>query len=260
MCCERAFRGRLAVAAMAFAAVLMGSAARAGAESAPQPPCGGPPFPPYPEVDGAPAVKVWDRSDWTPPSCTSWSASASSTLVATAGRFHFTVGVEGLRRRIGAISELAGMVYWSVTNQQWQPLIVAASALDGPSEDQRRKDFSPQELAEGRTLYAEEEDNLLGKAIYRVRIVSASSDRLVFATENSSPIRRMGIPLFPAGEIQSICFLEREGKDVWRYYSVARMGKQASLLSAGHEESLVNRAVAWYRHVAGLGNAAPAKP
>jgi hypothetical protein len=38
------------------------------------------------------------------------------------------------------------------------------------------------------------------------------------------------VPLFPPGEIQSIYFFERESSNVWRYYSLARTGKQASLL------------------------------
>jgi hypothetical protein len=172
--------------------------------------------------------------------------------VVTVGRFRHSSGIEGLRRRIGAVSELAGMLYWSTTNQRWQPLIVDAYALSGPSGDQRRKDFSPDEIVESRSLYAQQEDNLFGKATYRIRIASASGDRLVVATENSSTIRYLSISLFPPGEIQTICFLERESKDVWRYYSIARTGKQASLLTSGHEGSLINRAVAAYRYMAGI--------
>ena len=124
--------------------------------------------------------------------------------------------------------------------------------MSGPAGDQRRKDFSLDEMAEGRSMYMHQEDNLFGKATYRMQIVSASADRLVFATENSSAIQLFAIPLSPPGEIQSICFLERESKDVWRYYSLVRTGKQASALMSGHDASLVNRAVALYRHLAGI--------
>jgi len=222
------------------------------AESGPRPPCGGEAIPPFPDAAGSPVVKVWNQSDWTPPACMGWAPSASSTLVVTVGRFHHTSGVAALRHRIAAVSEMAGMLYWSTTNQRWQPLIVEASALSGPSAEQRRQDFSPDEIVEGRSLYVQQEDSLLGKAVYRMRIASASAGRLVVATENSSTIRYLGIPIFPAGDLQFICFLERESDNVWRYYSIARMGKQVGLLTSGHNASLINRAVASYRYLAGI--------
>ena len=108
------------------------------------------------------------------------------------------------------------------------------------------------EITEGKYLYFQQADNLSGKAMYRMRILSASPDRLVFGTENITTMRYLLIPLFHADEIQSICFLERESQDVWRYYSIARTGKNANTLTAGHEASSVNRAVAFYRYMAGI--------
>jgi len=232
-----------------FAIVLLCSA---GAHGQPVPPCAGDPQPAYPALDGPAAIRVWERSDWTPTSCIGWSRSTSATLIATAARFHHAAGAEPLRRRIGAVSRLSGLLYWSTTNQKWQPMILDAYALSGPSESQRRQDFSADEIAEGETLYAQQEDNLIGKAVYRLRIVRASADRLVVATENSGTIRYLAIPVFPPGEIQSIVFLERESKDVWRYYSIARIGPQASLFLGGHDASLVNRAAATFRYLAGI--------
>jgi hypothetical protein len=243
---------RRGVFPLALLAAMLGRPVPGHAESGPQPPCGGEPFPPLPDVAGSPVVKVWNQSDWTPPACIGWAASAASTLVVTAGRFRHTSGGDALRHRIGAASEMTGMLYWSTTGKRWQPLIVEAYALAGPSGDRRRKDFSLDETVEGRDLYMQQEDNLIGKAVYRIRIATASADRLVVATENNSTIRYLGIPLFPPGELQSICFLERESNTVWRYYSVARMGKQVSLLTSGHDASLINRAVASYRYLAGI--------
>ena len=224
----------------------------ARAQTDPQPPCAGEPFPAYPAVGGPPAVKVWDRSTWTPPPCVGWTASDASTVVATAARFRYDAGLEGLRRRAGAVSQLAGLLYWSTTSQKWQPFIVDAYALTSPSDGQRRGDFQLEEITEGRTLYTRQEDNLFGKAVYRVRILRASGERLVFATENASAISFLSVPVFAAGELQSIVFVVRESKDVWRYYGIARTGKQASLLVAGHEASLINRAAATYRFLAGI--------
>ena len=216
-----------------------------------QPPCGSVPSPSYPVLGAPPVVQVLSRSDWAPPACTGWSPIDSATLVATAARFRHAGGAEGLRRRIGAISALQGLLYWSTTEKRWQPLILAASALVGPGAEVR-PDFGPQEVVANRTLWAEEEDNLLGKATYRIQIMEAGDNRLVFATENHTPLRFLGLPIFSPGEFQSICFLDRESKDVWRYYSLARMGKHASLLLSGREASLVNRALASYRFLAGI--------
>jgi hypothetical protein len=222
----------------------------------PQPPCDGETFPAYPSVDQPPATKFWDRSDlsrdWKPPVCTGWTTRGFSTLVVVAGRFHNSSGDGGLRRRIGAISELKGVRYWSTTQKQWKTLIVDAYALADPRADHRRRDFSPDEIAEGKEFYFQQEDNLSGKALYRMRILSASADRLVFETENITTVRYLLMPLFHPGDIQSLHFLEREPEDVWRYYSITRTGKNSSSLIAGKEASAVNRAVAFYRHLAGI--------
>jgi hypothetical protein len=236
--------------------VILCCQALAQSDTGPQPPCGSDPFPSYPDLDSAPTVKVWDRAelgrDWKPPACSGWSEPGFSTLVATVARFHYSSGADGLLRHVGAISGLTGMIYWSTTRKSWHTLIPNAYALSGPTGDQRRKDFSLDEMVEGRTLYLHQEDNLSGKAIYQLRILKASPDRLVFSTENITTMRYFLIPLFQPGEIQSIYFLDRESQDVWRYYCIARTGKKASSLTAGHQESSINRAVAFYRYVAGI--------
>jgi hypothetical protein len=175
-----------------------------------------------------------------------------TTLEVTVARFRHSSGAESLLRRVGAISEFAGMRYWSITHKRWQRLIVDAYAISGPDGDLRRGDFSQDEIAEGKVLYFHQEDNLSGKANYRMRIRNASPDRLVFDTENISIVRYWLMPFFHAGEMQSIYFLERESQGVWRYYSITRTGKNANTLTAGHDASFINRAVAFYRYLAGI--------
>jgi hypothetical protein len=207
-------------------------------------------------VDRAPVVQVWERdalgAKWTPPECTGWKEPGFAMLVVTAGRFRVPGGPAELLRRLGAISELQGIRYWSTTHQGWRTLIANASALEGAGGPRRRKDFSPEELAEGRTLYFEQEDNLTGKATYQLHVRSASADRLVFDTENTSTMKYMFVPIFRPGEMQVIYFLDRESPEVWRFYSMTRTGSKASGLAAGHDASSINRAVAFYRHLAGI--------
>jgi len=226
------------------------------ADSGPRPPCGGEPSPAYPDLNHSPITKIWDvaslGSDWAPPACTGWTTTGFSSLLTTVARFRYTSGAEGLLRRIGAISELTGVRYWSTTHKQWQTLIVEAHAASGPAGDTRRKDFLPDEIGREQVVYFAQQDNLIGKATYRMRIVSASPDRIVFDTENISAMKYFFVTLFPPGELQAIYFLERESEDTWRYYSIARAGRKASSFTTGHEASLVNRAVAYYRSLAGI--------
>jgi len=157
-----------------------------------------------------------------------------------------------LLRHIGAISELAGIRYWSTTHQAWQTFIVDAHTLTGSKGNQRRKDFAADEMREGQVLYFEQADNISGKAIYRMHIAEATAVRIVFDVENISTIRKLLVTLFHPGEMQSVYFLDRESENLWRYYSIVRTGKGASSLTAGHDASSINRAVAYYRHFAGI--------
>jgi hypothetical protein len=222
----------------------------------PQAPCGREPVPSYPGLGSAPVVKVWSQSElgqnWKPPACAGWPAIGFSTLVTTVARFPYTSGAESLLLHASAISKLAGMRYWSTTHKAWQTLIVEAHALTGPKGNQRRGDFTAGEVKEGRVLYFEQTDNLSGKAIYRMHIAEANASRLVFDVENVSTMRYLLVPLFHPGEMQSIFFLDRESDTVWRYYSIVRNGKGASSLTAGRDASSINRAVAFFRHFAGI--------
>lgn len=226
------------------------------AKSGPQPPCGKDPVPLYPGLDSAPITKFWSEPefgrDWRPPACTSWAGVGFGTLVTTVARFRYNSGAEGLLRHIGTVSALAGMRYWSTTHKQWQTLIEDAHALTGSQASQRRPDFTPEEMKAGKVLYFEQVDNLSGKAVYRMHITEVSADRLVFDVENVSTMRYFFVTLFHPGEMQSMYFLDRESENVWRYYSLVRTGTKASRLTAGHESSSINRAVAYYRRLAGI--------
>jgi len=226
------------------------------ARSGPQPPCGTEPDPAYPGLDDPAIVKLWSKSDfgrdWKPPLCTGWAAIGFTTLVSTVARFRYESEAGGLLRHIGAVSELAGMRYWSTTRKQWQILILDAYALTRSQSGQRRQDFSPAELKEGEALYFEQVDNLSGEAIYRMHVAEASANRLVIEVENVTTMRYFLLPAIHPAEMQSIYFLDRESENVWRFYSITRTGKNANGLIAGNESSAINRAVAFYRHMVGI--------
>jgi hypothetical protein len=222
----------------------------------PQPPCEKEPVPAYPQLGEPALVQSWSKSDlgrdWKPPACTGWTEEGFSTLVTIAARFPYTSEAEGLLRHIGAISQLAGIRYWSTTHKQWRTLIVNAYALTGSKPTQRREDFTSNEMKGGKELYFEQFDNLTGKATYRMHIVEASASRLVFEVENVSTMHYYFLPIFHPGELQSMYFLDRESDKVWRYYSIVRTGKNANGLIAGNDSSSVNRSVAFYRSLVGI--------
>ena len=154
------------ITSLIFLLPILCSAVSTQQDHGPRPPCGVDASPSYPDVDAPASTRFWERSefsrDWSPPSCTGWAMRGFSTLVATAARFHNSSGIDGVRRRLGTISELKGTRYWSTTHKQWQTLIDDAYATTGPPAYQRRKDFSLDEIVEGASLYFRQADSPSG--------------------------------------------------------------------------------------------------
>jgi hypothetical protein len=100
---------------------------------------------------------------------------------------------------------------------------------------QRRQDFEPDELQEGKVLYVEQTDNLSGNGIFKMRIAKASADRIVSDVENVTSIRYFLVTLFPLVRCNPSILWIVNPDGVWRYYSMARTGRNASRLTAGHE-------------------------
>ena len=246
------FRGAAVFVLMGVVAVALPLRAQPG----PVPPCGAEPVPAYPPVGDEPAVKFWRPADvakdWSFPACIDSIPKRFSSLVTTAARFNHSGDAEALLRRIGAISELKGVQYWSNTHKRWQTLIVSAGAITGAKGDPPRPDFTPDELAAGTVVFFQQADNLAGKATYRLHITTASADRIAFEIENVNAMRYFIFTLYHPGELQSLYFLDRESDGVWRYYSVLRSGEHANSLTAGNASSSINRAVAFFRHFAGI--------
>lgn len=243
----------LGVGAVAVVAALW--MAMALAATGPQPPCNAPPEPPYAEISAPANLQVWSwddsDDDWRPPDCTGWAGQKLQTVVAVTGRFRSSP--DALLQRFAAISGLTGIRYWSVTRHAWRDLVDEAYALEGPEADRRRPDFTTAELQPGRDLYFYQDDNgPAGGAVYRLRVRERSPDRLVLETKNVAPVRLLLLPLFEAGVLRALYFLRQEAIDVWSYYGLTATAAGASRLLEGHTGSLVNRAVAIYRHAAGI--------
>jgi Family of unknown function (DUF6675) len=221
-----------------------------------RPPCGTSPWPPFAAVATPPAVEVWTQDDtgsqWEPPACTGWDAGRFNLAVAVSGRFREPGGIETILSRFGAVSRWTGVRYWSVSRKRWQGLVEDAHALDGPDGKRRRGDFAPEEMRPGRDLYFSQTNSGSGSVVYRLRVRERSADRLVLETENVTAVRVLAMPIFSPGDLRTLYFFERSPPDAWSYYSLAGVDRGSNPVAQGREASYVNRAVAIFRHVAGL--------
>ena len=238
-------------------ALLLLSASPALAETGPLPPCGNAPEPAYPQPGEPPRARYWQRGelspDWTPPACAGWRTAGYRFLLALAGRFESNEDADVLLGRFGAVSAMLRIRYWSVTDQAWKDLLQQAFALDGPDLEHRRADFTAAELRSGRDLYfAQQDSRSSGAVVYRMRLRAARAERLVIEIENATPVRYYALQLFGPGDLQAVYFLDRRAPGGWDYYSLTRTGAGSSSLADGNEKSYVNRAVAFYRHLAGM--------
>ena len=205
-----------------------------------------------------PAIQAWHgddlaRSGWKPPDCSGWAQSSRSKFVlAVAGSFRFDGSADELAARVGAISTLRDVRYWSVTDKLWRPLLNDASALSRPDPQSRRADFGPAEMTAGSELYYWENDSRSGKLVQQMKVLVHNPARLVIAIENRTPVRFLLVTLFDPGALQSVEFFDLVSPGVWSLYLLTRTGQGVSALAGGHEASYVNRAVAIFRHLAGV--------
>jgi hypothetical protein len=224
----------------------------------PQPPCTLASVPAYPAPDAAPTIAIWHGSDleeskWQPPKCTGWSPSSRSKLiVALAGSFRFNGPISQLLERVGAISTLRTVRYWSTTDKKWRPLANGASALADSNKSNRRADFSAADLIKNARLFYWEDDSRSGEIVYRLNILESTPDSAVIASENITAVRKFFVTLFKPGALQSTVFIQRLSTGLFGIYMLSRTDEGTSVLAAGHDSSYVNRAAAFYRQIAGI--------
>jgi hypothetical protein len=251
--------GRVAVFVMCAAAAGGGAfARRAGAEMPLIALCmSGVPEPPYAPLNAAPKVQLWKDASLpalpAPAACLGASSpQSSSTLVAVAGTFQNADGEAALLTRFGAVSRLLLVRYWSTTDHTWRPLLTSATALTQEVDGRPRTDFTAGELESGRDLYQSQTDSRsTNEVIYRMRLRESDSQHFIIETENVTPVRRWGLTLYKPGDLHSLYFVDQRSPGIWTFYSLTRIGGGRWLV-LGHENSYINRVVAFYRYFAGI--------
>jgi hypothetical protein len=212
--------------------------------------CGMPSEPPAADAGAEPRMRTWSgRDSWTPPGCIGWSAPKNGVVVALSGRFRHEGTAEDLLRRLGAISSLRGLRYWSVSDKAWRVLITDASLIVTGDAGTRRADLQPREIVSGRAYEFVQSDSRSSTEVrYRLRVIEANPDRVVVVTENAIAVRVFLFTLFDPGELRSAYFFENRGNGTWGLYAVsAAAGSEAERNPA----SIINRAAAFYRHFSG---------
>jgi hypothetical protein len=127
--------------------------------------------------------------------------------------------------------------------------VTEATALSAPDPGRRRADFTVTEMVAGGDLFFAQSDNRSSKeVVFRLRVLEMRPGGLVIQTENVSAVRLLLLTLFGPGDIQVAYFLQRRSPGVWDYYSLTRTNPRFG----GHVASYINRAVAAYRHIAGI--------
>lgn len=230
-------------------------------EPGPRPPCdGGPPVPPYPEApDAAPNIAFW-HGDRLAAVARRLSASCAAAVTGTgrptlilalAGAFRHRGGADPLLARFGRVSALRTVRYWSVAGGRWLPMVDDAAALSRADPGERRPDFTVAEMKSGGDLYFAQRDNRSsGEVVYRLRVLESGPERVTLTIENASPVRFLLLTLFAPGDLRSTYVLQPIAQGVWGYYALVAV--RAGPMAQGHEASYANRAVAVYRHVAGV--------
>lgn len=172
------------------------------------------------------------------------------SYLEVAGTFRDMNGKEALLSRIGNISDLVHVRYWSITNHGWRQLISAATALT--AERRPRKNFTAAELENGGDLFLSQTDNRSTTAVtYRMRLRESGPQGFVLDVENVSPVQWWLLTLYKPGQLRSVYVVNRESADIWTYHSLTSVANERWLPS-GNEKSYINRVVALYRHYAGI--------
>ena len=155
--------------------------------------CAGASYPAFPALDTPPNVRFWTGASldegWNPSACTERQATPT-TSVAVAGHFTGESNVDAMLTRIGAISALHDVRYWSVTEKRWNNLFIRSMSLSAPDPKATRGDFSSAEFHKGGELYFLSVDNRVSNDIVtRLRVMDVGPQSIALEMTDISPMR-----------------------------------------------------------------------
>ena len=221
----------------------------------PRVPCTGEVNPAYPGAGQSLVTSIWRQDqipNWVPPACLNWKAQTFDFMLAGAGRFRGVEDIETIARRVVSFSTLTKIRYWSTSNQEWRNLFDEAGSLSKPDLKSRRDDFTDNNVQTGAQLhYFQDENSFLGPVVFRMKVYERTFDRLVYSSVNTSPFQVALLDAVEAGKFEQYYFIQRGRNDTWTYFSLVRSQMNYAFLAPSPSSSL-NRASAYFRHIAGL--------
>jgi len=217
--------------------------------------CGSAPGPAYPAVDQPALVHSWlldGHQDGPRPDCTGLRTREFELLVRVTASFSSALDATGLLARMGAVSALKGMPYWSFTEKKRQALIRESYAIDRPATMTPRADYSPAELRSGAELYFAQSDNRAATLMpYSLQLLPSGPQQLMLRVENVADLRYMGFKVVAAREMQWAVLLEPLGNGRWGYRSLQGICHLGMGRAEQHRLSNLSRCVAMFDHLAG---------
>ena len=221
----------------------------------PSPACTSPVWPASAHLGSPPNVAEWPLYqpplDWDLQPCLGWELRRFTSFVAVVGTFR-AAGMDAVLSRLGAVSTLKDIRYWSVTDRRLEPLIFDAFALEAPVLRGGRADFTPQEMQTGRDLFFTQHDNRSSAPVrYRMRVVERRSDSLVVDIANENRVRLFLLTLFEPGDVRTALFITRTANDTWTCYALAGSHPSAVAGLLDNRKSHVNRLIAFYGYLTG---------
>ncbi|MEZ5848481.1 MAG: DUF6675 family protein [Geminicoccaceae bacterium] len=165
--------------------------------------------------------------------------------------------------RIAAFSTLETVRYWSKSRQEWRLLVSETQALSGPDPEQAGTDPAPGELVTGAVFFALQDDSdPLSAIVMRMEVVRRDENAIVITFENVTASTMMGLTVLPVGSLRSVVAVERNGEDGLDFYLLSGNSANLPAWLLPAKASHINRAVAVYRHLAGIPSDAepPAAP
>lgn len=217
--------------------------------------CGKAPPPAYPAVDKPAIVQSWlrgGRQDGVAPDCSGLRGADFELVVRVTARFASPLDLATMLYRLGKVSALKGMPYWSYTEKKRQLLIRESYAIDHPDSMHQRPDFSLAELRSGTALFFVQSDNRASTLVpYSLQLLSGGPDRLVLRVENVGDLRYMGLKVVAAHEMQWVMALEPLGPGEWGYRSLLGICHLGVGRGEQHRLSNLARCVAMFDHLAG---------
>ncbi len=223
------------------------------AGSSPTPPCKAAASkiePKYGALNAAPTVGVWRSTTLEfGRACPTVLNGPAKLVIALSSRFDHAGTVEDLAARIGAVSALKGLKYWSVTDRGWRVLISQSNALNDLAKRRQRTDFTAREVLSGKALFMVQRDTRsTGRNIYAIQATSAKGRQLAVSIVNLTDIRFLFETLFERQALVSVHFFTQLRGNEWGYYSLTVV-KKGSV--EGRSASFINRAAAFERFITG---------